>query len=1318
MVFDSLPVLTATGTTARPQQNGAAVTLLAGTTTVTDPDSGGRIKGASVALTNGKAGDVLEIGGTPFGSGSTTYTDASSSDATKPTFTVSYSNYTLTITSPVGADGVTDTDADYAHLLSEVQYQDGSSDDTARAFVLQVNDGAYGLPSGTNNVQTTVKIESPPTVTSTQVSVVEGATATGAAGAALTGDVNSGTGNSSGLTVTAVTYGGQSSAAGTAVQGAYGTLTIDTDGSYTYVANRTAAIDAATQGAKPVESGFTYTVSDGTLGTAESFTATIDRPPTVGGTATAASYTEGASGTAVDPGITVSDPDGNPITGATVAIGNGTYFAGDTLGVAVSGNVTVASDTGGVLTLTGSASAASYQTILQSVTYRSTSGNPDDYGTDKSRSIAFQVQDADASSAGKSDTVAVTAVNDPPALSGTDTKTFVQGTAGMTGTAVAVDDQIAATDPDNTTLAGATVRISGGNFTGDGDELRINGNLTGSISNGTDRTITYAYNSSNEALTLSGNDTLADYRNALRLVTFDSTSLNPTNYGASTSRTVSFVANDGSSSNNFSNTLNAAVDVTATDQPPTVTASGSTVTFQTTGASSAPVTVDGGVTVTDPDDQNLASATVKVTNYKAGDVLGFISNPATTGTITGSYDSAGTLTLAPSTGTTATVAQFQAALDAVTFDNTSANLDTTTRTITFAANDGSASVTAASTDMVAVQAAPVITGEGYTSGSGTDIDVGKVVTFAVTLSQDVTVTVGGNGAPYLTLNTGQAEVATYTGESGGVLGFSYTVQPGDDVADLKATAITVPAGTTIRDANGRDADLSGYKAIDTGVIVDTTPPTIAAYGAPNPTGQDLKSGTVTFSFTTSEAVTATGSTLALNNGGTATYTSGSGTAASPLLYTYTIPTAGHAQDTADLQATTLNGALTDGAGNALADNSFAAIDSRDQIDTTPPTIAAYGAPNPTGQDLKSGTVTFSFTTSEAVTATGSTLALNNGGTATYTSGSGTAASPLLYTYTIPTAGHAQDTVDLQATTLNGALTDGAGNALADNSFAAIDSRDQVDTTPPTIAAYGAPNPTGQDLKSGTVTFTFTTSEAVTATGSTLALNNGGTATYTSGSGTAASPLLYTYTIPTAGHAQDTADLQATTLNGALTDGAGNALADNSFAAIDSRDQIDTTPPTIAAYGAPNPTGQDLKSGTVTFSFTTSEAVTATGSTLALNNGGTATYTSGSGTAASPLLYTYTIPTAGHAQDTVDLQATTLNGALTDGAGNALADSSSRPSTAATRSTLWRRRSTARSRTGPETRSPTAASRPSTAATRSTLWRRRSRRSRRRRRGKT
>src|SRR5262249_47290072 len=123
--------------------------------------------------------------------------------------------------------------------------------------------------------------------------------------------------------------------------------------------------------------------------------------------------------------------------------------------------------------------------------------------------------------------------------------------------------------------------------------------------------------------------------------------------------------------------------------------------------------INTAVTISDPDNTTLASATVVVSaNYSSGeDVLAFVGNAAT-GNITGSFDSeTGILTLT-SAGATATVAQFQAALRLVTYRNISSNPSTFARSVDYQVSDGSltSNIVTSLVTIVPVNDAPVVAG--------------------------------------------------------------------------------------------------------------------------------------------------------------------------------------------------------------------------------------------------------------------------------------------------------------------------------------------------------------------------------------------------------------------------------------------------------------------------------------------------------------------------------------------------------------------------------------------------------------------------------
>ncbi len=214
--------------------------------------------------------------------------------------------------------------------------------------------------------------------------------------------------------------------------------------------------------------------------------------------------------------------------------------------------------------------------------------------------------------------------------------------SALGGVPVAVDSGITVTSSD-ADLTGATVSITN---VQSGDSLNF------ASQNG----ISGGYNSATGVLTLTGTTVVANYQAALQSVTFSTTS------NVSGTRTIDVVADDAHDTGNVpSDTGVDFVNVAAGIPAPTVTTSGSAAQY-TAGASA--VTVDGGIQVNSVDANHLTGATMTISagTLQSGDTLNFSSQNG----ITGSYSS-GTLTL----GGTATTAQYQTALQSVTFNSSS-----------------------------------------------------------------------------------------------------------------------------------------------------------------------------------------------------------------------------------------------------------------------------------------------------------------------------------------------------------------------------------------------------------------------------------------------------------------------------------------------------------------------------------------------------------------------------------------------------------------------------------------------------------------------
>jgi hypothetical protein len=254
-------------------------------------------------------------------------------------------------------------------------------------------------------------------------------------------------------------------------------------------------------------------------------------PPTVtaGSTAT---FTGGGSAVVLDAGLTVNDATSSTLASATVTIGG--FITGDTLAVGNLGGLST-SFSAGVLTLTGTASLATYQTALDSISYSFTAGgDPTGGGSHTSRTIDWVVNDGTLSSATVTSTL--NTVHVAPTIIAGGTANFGFHDAPVQLDSVTVND----VDSGNN-LSSATISIGAGYVSGE-DTLSFTSadGITGNFSSG--------------VLNLSGSATLADYQTVLGSVTFDTTS---TTAG---SRTIDWIIGDG--------VLNSAVAESTVDVAP------------------------------------------------------------------------------------------------------------------------------------------------------------------------------------------------------------------------------------------------------------------------------------------------------------------------------------------------------------------------------------------------------------------------------------------------------------------------------------------------------------------------------------------------------------------------------------------------------------------------------------------------------------------------------------------------------------------------------------------------------------------------------
>ena len=300
---------------------------------------------------------------------------------------------------------------------------------------------------------------------------------------------------------------------------------------------------------------------------------------------------------------------------------------------------------------------------------------------------------------------AITAVNDAPMIANLngDSSSWTEHSSPVyfdSGTAGTI------TDIDSTNFDGGTLTVA---FTAGSDatqdQLLIRSNSGVSIT-GT----AVFYNSGSGAvqigtwtggtggtpliITFDSDATPAAVQHLLRAIAFDNTGNHNPSPGV---RTVSWTLVDGDGRANSGDddvSVTTTLNVIATNDTPSVGGTGVTnprAFVEGVNGAADHIVVNDSVVFTDPDASTFSYVTVAITaNFVAAeDVLAFANTDAAVfGDIVGSYNSAtGVLTLT-SPGGAATLAQFQAATRAVTYDNLSEEPTQNTRTVQIIAHDG------------------------------------------------------------------------------------------------------------------------------------------------------------------------------------------------------------------------------------------------------------------------------------------------------------------------------------------------------------------------------------------------------------------------------------------------------------------------------------------------------------------------------------------------------------------------------------------------------------------------------------------------------
>jgi VCBS repeat-containing protein len=179
---------------------------------------------------------------------------------------------------------------------------------------------------------------------------------------------------------------------GTSTDGA--AVTVNVDGSFTYDPTTSGRLQALAAGHVAVDR-FSYQATDG-HGITGAATVTVlilgvHDPPALSAIEPGTlHYAAGSPAAPVTSSLLLADAKSPTLAGATVSISSGFEPSEDSLAIAGQNGITGNFDSStGVLTLSGTASLAAYQTALRSVTY----ANDNSFSPTGARTISFQVDD-------------------------------------------------------------------------------------------------------------------------------------------------------------------------------------------------------------------------------------------------------------------------------------------------------------------------------------------------------------------------------------------------------------------------------------------------------------------------------------------------------------------------------------------------------------------------------------------------------------------------------------------------------------------------------------------------------------------------------------------------------------------------------------------------------------------------------------------------------------------------------------------------------------------------------------------------------------
>jgi gliding motility-associated-like protein len=537
-----------------------------------------------------------------------------------------------------------------------------------------------------------------------------------------------------------------------------------------------------------------------------SFTTTtvvVNSSPVLTASAGTTAYTEGTA-VIIDNGLMVTDADNTTLASATVSITGNFHSGQDVLSFTNQNGITgIYNSSTGVLSLTGTASLANYQAALRSIAYNNTSDNPNT----ANRTISFVVNDGALSSTALSKTVSVAGLNDAPVLASIGDQTVNEGSElTFTATATDVDSPTLSYSLDNAPT-GASIGVNTGVFTWTPTEAQGPGFYIFKVlvSDGAltdEEQITVTVNEVNSAPLLAtiGGQTV----NEESLLTFTAT------------------ATDADLP---ANTLTFSL----LGAPPGASINSSTGVFSWTPTEAqGPGSYTFTVRISDGTLVDGEQITVTVNEVNAAPILTGIgdktANEGSQLTFTATATDSDSATLTYSLVGAPIGASINSSSGAFTWTPTGAQGGT--HTFTVLVSDGSLTDEEEITVTVTAKV-PLVSGT-IAVPLNFRYRAGENLTFTITFDENVTV-IGTTATLGLTIGSTNRS-AVYTSKTINSVTFRYTVQDGDLDTDGIAIGGIVLNGTTIRDADNNNANLSlaGHLPSTTGILVDTEAPTVTA----------------------------------------------------------------------------------------------------------------------------------------------------------------------------------------------------------------------------------------------------------------------------------------------------------------------------------------------------------------------------------------------------------------------------------------------------------------------------------------------------------